>query len=141
MFPVEGRSDILTLLLLMLMVVGAACTPLEGDRLEDLSGHGPPYQTAIAEVLTPNAENGSVEVFGQVKDVEPSCSDPDAGCGFTLLVNEIYIRVIRDCPGQGADLDLKGLQRGEQVTVHGRYAALGTIDLCGSDDFFVRESR
>ena len=136
---IGARSKAYTLLILILSIVQLTCSPFIGDTLDDLQGHGEVYKTAISNALTPVGSEDVVVISGEVVDIDPECQELNGDCSFTLVHDQLYIDVYYNCVNQELGASLQAIERGDQVEVRGHYLELGVIDLCGSNDNYVKK--
>ena len=136
---IGARSKAYTLSILILSIVQLTCSPFIGDTLDDISGHGEVYKTAISNALTPVGSEDVVVISGEVVDIAPECQKPNGNCSFTLVHDQLYIDVMCHCEDQELGASLQAIERGDQVEVRGHYVELGVIDLCGSYQNYVKQ--
>ncbi len=133
------RSKLFILPILVLATVQLTCSPLIGDTTEYLLGHGEVYKTAISNALTPVGSEDVVVISGEVVDIALECQELNGNCSFTLVRDQLYIDVMYDCIDQELGASLQAIGRGDQVEVRGHYVELGVIDLCGSNQNYVKQ--
>jgi hypothetical protein len=133
------RSKVYILAILILAAAQLTCSPLVGDRLDDLLGQGEVYKTVISNALTPVGSEDVVVISGEVVDIAPECQELNGNCSFTLVRDQLYIDVMYDCVDQELGASLQTIGRGDQVEVRGHHVELGVIDLCGSNQNYVKQ--
>ena len=115
-----------------------SCAPIQGDTLEDLSGQGEVYQTALYQAITPVGDMEEVILNGQIIDMDPSCRTEGQSCQITIINDGVYVDLLYQCPAGIPALDFHDFNKGDQIEVRGKHILLGVIDLCGSNEYYIR---
>jgi hypothetical protein len=115
-----------------------SCAPIQGDTLEDLSGQGEAYQTALYQAITPVGNMDVVILNGQIIDMDPSCRTEEQSCQITIINDGVYVDLLYQCPTGTPVLDFQDFSKGDQIEVRGKHIHLGVIDLCGSNEYYIR---
>jgi hypothetical protein len=125
--------------ILILAAAQLTCSPLIGDTTDDLLGQGKVYKTVISNALTPVGSEDVVVISGEVVHIDPECQELNGDCSFTLVHDQLHIDVMHDCVNQEIGASLQAIERGDQVEVRGHYVELGVIDICGSNQNYVKQ--
>ena len=130
---------------LVASVIG--CTPIQGDPAMDMIGRDEAYQTALFEAITPTGEAGEVVISGELGQIGLGCDAGEASCYLNLKRGTLTLQVfyngsstdINSCPNREPASRVADLERGDRVEIYGKQTIPGSIYVCDSRDYYIRE--
>ena len=141
------RSQSFTLVLASVATVVAASCNLILPHTDDTSMFDEErYERELLDALDVNEDDETV-VIGVVSQARLGCELGREHCHFVLELDGLQVSVYYHSGAQGSCVNSKAADAGDQITkgaeveVFGRYYQLGSITICDSTDYYIRNLR